>query len=172
MGSLPVVSSGSLDPDQIWRLGFLVCIFLLHWSKWKTEESNTAPPNKVVFFRLVLWRNSGGDGHPLACRGGVERRQAVSPCSDPGARRRDRLMLQRFVMILPLAGSGGEERKKRSLSLCTSGGWRCGGAGDASYRGEISTAGSPPTSLAEGQRSSVPGALLLQRIVVKLPSSC
>jgi hypothetical protein len=91
------------------------------------EESGAAPLNKIVFCWRVLWQSIGGDGHHVSCRGGEERRQVVLPCSAPGARWGDRLMMQRLAMILPSSGRGGEGRKKNTLPHYRSGGWRCGG---------------------------------------------
>jgi hypothetical protein len=107
--------------------------------------------NEIVFYMGVLWRNIGGDGHPVACRGGEERRHVVSPCSSPGARWGDHLMLQRLVVLLPLSGRGGKGRKKNTLPHYRLGGRRCGGADAASCRREISMTWSPPMTLADGQ---------------------
>lgn len=54
LGFMPVDGNGSSGPDQIWRIGFFFCIFLLLWLKWKVEESATVSPNKIVFCGTLM----------------------------------------------------------------------------------------------------------------------
>jgi hypothetical protein len=147
VGLVPVVSSGSLGPDQIWRLGFLV--YMSACLAYRPIRAAQLPQIRSSFVGLscggatvlmgILW--------PTV----VARRQTVSPCSGLGAWWDEHLMLQMFVVVFPLVGRGGEKRKKSNLFLCKSGAWRCGGVGDVSCGGEISTGCLPPTTLAKGQ---------------------